>query len=47
MIDEYIISFESCSNSINATSGFNIKHILQKEKYWWIKMFNDIMVKKT
>jgi hypothetical protein len=25
MIDEYIISLESCSNSINATCGFNTK----------------------
>jgi hypothetical protein len=25
------------------------KHVLQKEKYWWIEVFkmNDIMVKKT
>jgi hypothetical protein len=32
MIDEYIISLGSCSNSINSTCGFNTKaHSSKKE----------------
>jgi len=49
MIDKHIISVEFGSNSFNVTCDFNTNHVLQKEKYLGIEMFemNDIMVKKT
>jgi hypothetical protein len=49
MIDKHIITIEFGSNSFNTTYGFNIKTIIQKEKYLWIEMFemNDIMVIKA
>ncbi len=41
MIDEYIISLESCSNSINATCSFNTKTHSLKGKILMNKNVRD------